>query len=68
VSALRRYMLEEAFVERAARAIGLRHPHADWLVAHAYIGQTGLTDRALEAVVERLAAWLEDYDETTGTG
>ena len=65
MSAFRRYMLEEEFVQLAADAIERQHPHADWLAAHGYVGNTGLTERALEAAVERLGAWLADHEKTS---
>ena len=67
MSTFRRYMLEEEFVELAATAIRRQHPQAAWLVAHGHIGNTGLTDRALEASVERLQAWVDEHPlPTTG--
>ena len=69
MSAFRRYMLEEQFVQLAADAIERQHPQSDWLVAHGYVGNTGLTERALEAAVERLGTWLADHERTAaGTG
>lgn len=52
--------MEEMFVQLAADAIQRRHPQAVWLVKHGHIGRTGLSDRALEAAVERLGVWLDD--------
>jgi hypothetical protein len=57
MSTFRRYMLEEEFVQLAADAIQQQHPQAVWLAKHGKIGETGLTDRALEAAVERLRTW-----------
>jgi hypothetical protein len=31
-----------------------------WLAKHGAIGRVDLTDRALEAAIERLEAWLSD--------
>jgi hypothetical protein len=58
VNRVERVRMEETFVQLAADAIGHRHPQADWLAGHGRFGDTGLTDRALEAAVERLGAWL----------
>ena len=55
---IERVYAERTFVALAADAIVRRHPQADWLVRHGYIGRTALTDRALEAAIERLEAWL----------
>lgn len=63
MSAFQRHMLEEQFVQLAADAIERQHPHADWLVAHGHVGNTGLTQRALEAAVERLGAWLAAHKQ-----
>lgn len=59
--------MEEMFVQLAAEAIGLRHPQAAWLVKHGHFLNTGLTDTALEAAVERLGVWL-DEQRTAGHG
>lgn len=60
-----RVFMELHFVQLAADAIQRRHPQADWLVRHAHFGDTGLTDRALEAAVERLGVWLTEHSEGT---
>ena len=58
---LERIVAEETFVELASQALQRRHPNADWLVEHGRLYRTGLTDRALAAANERLAAWLENH-------
>ena len=64
-----RFHLEVMFVAVAAEAIQRRHPASDWLVERGHVGHTGLTDRALEAAVERLGVWLDEQREPpTGTG
>lgn len=57
---IERLHAEERLVQLAADAIQRRHPQASWLVEHGRIGQTGLTERALEGAIERLEAWLAD--------
>jgi hypothetical protein len=54
---------EYRFVALAGEAIYRRHPQAVWLAEHAYIGRTGLKDRALEAAIERLRTWLAEQSE-----
>ena len=66
MGAFRRYLLEEVFVQLAADAIQRQHPQADWLAKHGQAGHTGLTDRALEAAVERLGAWLSQHPPEQG--
>lgn len=56
---------ERKFVGLVGEAIFRRHPQAVWLAEHGHVGRTGLTDRALEAAIERLEAWLADQ---TGQG
>ena len=62
-----RVRMEEMFVQIATDAIVLLHPQSAWLAKHGRIGNTGLTDAALEAAVERLGVWL-DEQRTTPTG
>lgn len=64
VNKVQRVYAEERFVSLSGEAICRRHPEAAWLAQHAYIGRTGLTDRALEAAIERLLAWLDEHPAT----
>lgn len=65
---IERIVVEEAFVQLAADAIERQHPAADWLVLHGRIGQTGLTDAAIAAAVERLQAWLREQGASSAAG
>lgn len=66
MSAFRRVMLEEEFVQLATDAIQRQHPQAAWLAEHGHAGETGLTERALEAANERLKAWLTEHPPGQG--
>lgn len=57
---IRRLDAEAAFIQHVADAIRLRHPDAAWMIARCRNGSVGLTDRALEAANERLAAWIAE--------
>lgn len=61
-----RVYMELQFVQLAADAIQRQHPQAVWLVEHGHFQNTGLTDRALEAAVERLSGWLENDARADG--
>lgn len=54
-----RLRAEERFVQLSADAVCRRHPNAVWLVEKGRVRPIPLTDRALVAACERLAAWLE---------
>ena len=57
------------FKQLAADAISHRHPQTPWLIAKGsndWGVPAALTDAALEAVNERLTAWLAE--RTAGTG
>ena len=57
---VQRVNAEYHFVSLVGEAIYRRHPQAVWLAKHGAIGRVDLTDRALEAAIERLEAWLSD--------
>lgn len=58
-----RWLAEERFVDLSCAALRRRHPQAGWLVERGRDRPIPLTDRALEAACERLAAWLEEHEE-----
>lgn len=58
---VQRVNAEYRFVSLVGQAIVRRHPQAVWLAERGYVGRTGLTDRALEAAIERLDAWLAEH-------
>ena len=57
---LERVHAEELFAQLAADAIQRRHPQAVWLAEKGRERPIPLKDDALEAAIERLAAWLAE--------
>jgi len=60
---IERVNAEYRFVGLVGQAIYRRHPQAVWLAQRGAIGRISLTDRALEAAIERLEAWLAGHPE-----
>jgi hypothetical protein len=62
---MERLDMEERFVQLGADALMRRHPQGAWLADKGRARPIPLTDAALEAACERLAAWLAEH-ETDG--
>lgn len=60
---IERYDLEERFAALATDAILRRHPQGVWLAEKGRHRPIPLTDRALDAACERLAAWLAEHGD-----
>lgn len=63
VDTYERWLAEERFVDLSCAALVRRHPQSAWLAEQGRTRPIPLTDRALAAAADRLAAWLEEHEE-----